>query len=164
MVVATLLGRRDVPVHVVAVRLGRHAVEVDDLHALRREPGELPVVQGCDVTGVLDQRRDVRGAVADPVRVCDDQRRLVLRDDDLAGVVGTDDAQREGALEPADDDPEDVQQVGVGATPGCQLRSDEVRDDLGVRLGHEVGIGQCGAQLLVVLDDPVVDQLDTPVR
>jgi hypothetical protein len=102
VLVALLLGRVDVPADRVAVRFGLVAVDVDDLDALGGDPGDLAVEERGDVAGVGDQRGDVGGAVADPVVVGDDQRRLELGDHDRVGLVGGDEAERVGALEGGD--------------------------------------------------------------
>ena len=78
---------------------------------------------------------------------------------DGAGVVGRDQHDREQPAKPAKGAAN-----GRGQPVAAEFPLDEVRDDLGVRLGDEpVALAlQLALQLQVVLDDPVVHDHDPP--
>ena len=88
-----------------------------------------------------------------------DDRRPVSDGNDLVRIVGRDEHEREEAAQVAQRTPHRVLQ-----TVALHLALDEVRDDLGVRLGDErvPFFLQLVLQVEVVLDDPVVDDNDAP--
>ena len=79
--------------------------------------------------------------------------------DDLVGVVGGDQHQREEAAHVEQRPPDRVLEPVA-----LRLALDQVRDDLGVGLGHERVplLLKLPLQIEVVLDDPVVDDDDAP--
>jgi hypothetical protein len=80
----------------------------------------------------------------------------VARADDAVRLVAADDGDRVGAAQPRQRALDGVEQVAVVEVV------DQVRDDLGVGLRLEdVALRlELGAQVVVVLDDPVVDEAD----
>ena len=100
-VVAVLLGRRQVPVDVVAAcpRPG-HPSKVGDLDGVAGDRHDLVLAELQRLAGVLDERRDIGAeevlALTDP----HDQRRVAASGDDPRGIVGIDGDEREGPLEP----------------------------------------------------------------
>ena len=157
-VVALLLGRRQVPVDVVAPALLRDAVEVGDLDRVAGDRDDLVLAELERLAGVLDERRDVGAeevlAVAEP----DDQRRVAAGRHHPRRVERVDGHQRERAVELHADPLHRLGQVDAGG----QLELEQLGGDLGVGLGEQpelVGVGlDPGAQLGEVLDDPVVHQ------
>ena len=125
--------------------------------ALARDDGHLAVVQEDDVARVREQGghvgRDEELALAEP----DDERRPVADGDDLPRIVRGDEDEREEAAQRSE------RAADRALEPvAAHLALDEVRHDLGVRLGDEpVALGgQLTLQLEVVLDDAVVDDDD----
>ena len=140
----------------VALETGRPKKSVN-VDARARDDRHLLVAEEHHVAGVAEDGRNVGRdeelAVAEP----DDDRRAVADRDDLLGIVGRDQHEREQAAHqqqrPAD---------GVLEAVVLHLALDEVRDDLGVGLGDElVSLPlQLLLQVEVVLDDAVVDDDD----
>ena len=103
VVVAALLGGRQVPVDVVLAHLARVAVEVGDGDAVAAQLDDLVLAELDRVAGVRDERRDVGGEEVLALAAPDDQRRVAPGADHDVGGVGVDGDQGEGALEPAAD-------------------------------------------------------------
>ena len=145
--------------HIDARALLRHGAAgvVGELHARRRDDRHLLVAHEDDVARVGENRRDVGRdeelLLAEP----DDDRRAVADGDDLVGVVGGDQHQREQAAHVEQRAPD-----GVLEPVPLRLALDQVRDDLRVGLGDErVPLFlKLPLQIEVVLDDPVVDDDD----
>ena len=100
---------------------------------------------------------NVRGDEELAVAEADDDRRAVADGDDLLGIVGRDQHEREQAAHQQQRAPHRVLEAVV-----LHLALDEVRDDFGVGLGDElVALPlQLLLQVEVVLDDAVVDDDD----
>ena len=130
---------------------------VGELDARRRDDRHLLVAEEHDVAGVAENRGNVGGDEELAVAETDDDRRAVADGDDLVGVVGRDQHQREQPAHVEQRPADRVLQAVV-----LHLPLDEMRDDLGVGLGDE-GVPfalQLLLQIEVVLDDAVVDDDD----
>jgi hypothetical protein len=137
VVVAALLGGREIPVDVKGAGIGGVviSVEIGDPVAVSGDHHGLVLAEFDGFTGVGDERRDVGAeehlALADP----DHQRRGPPRRDDGAGVVGVGENQCEVTLQPAQDG---------------KYRGDEIAGGITVVVGagHQVhrhlGIGVTG--------------------
>ena len=151
---AALLGGVDAPVDLGHVAPLLRAVERDDARAVRRDVGDVALVEDDDVLRVLEDRRHVAGDEALPVTEADDERHVHAGTDDPVGMVGVHDADGVGAAHVPQREPHRLDEVaGV-------LRLDEVGQHLGVGVGDEpMPLGrQAGLDLGVVLDDAVVDE------
>ena len=122
-----------------------------------RDDRHLLVAEEHHVAGVAEDRRDVRGDEELAVAEADDDRRSVADGDDLLGIVGRNQHEREQAAHQQQRAAHGVLEAVV-----LHLALDEVRDDFGVRLGDElVALAlQLLLQIEVVLDDAVVDDDD----
>ena len=151
--VAALLRAFVVPVELD--RLVHDALPVSALEdgALGPDGDDLPVARELDGAGLAQECRRVRGEEHLIRAESDDERDLVSRADEKAGVVVVDDDEREVALELAECEPHGLDQIAL------VVALDQVSHGLGVRLGCEdVTIRrEARLQLTVVLDDPVQD-------
>ena len=108
---------------------------------------------------MAEDRRNVRGHEELVLAQADDDRRAIADGDDLVWIVGGNQHEREQSA-----------QVDQRATHGIlesvalHLAFDQVRDDLGIRLGDELVsfFLQLVLEIEVVLDDAVVDDNDAP--
>lgn len=163
VLVAALLGGRQVPVDVEGASLAGHivAVEVADPIPIGGDHHRLVLTQLDRVAGVLDERRHVRAdehlAVADP----DDQRRGAARGHDRARLVGVGEHQREVAFQPTQHGQHRADKVTGGLAVPKGLRH-QVHRHLAVGVAGELHPGglQLAAQDREVLDDAVVDDGD----
>ena len=99
---AVLLGRRQVPVDVVAPALCRLAGEVGDLHIVAGDRHDLVLPELQRLAGVLDERGDVGAEEVLALAETHHQRRVAARGT-TRGVLGVEGDQGERALEPATD-------------------------------------------------------------
>ena len=163
VVVAALLGGREVPVDMELTRVGGVvvAVEVGDPVAVGGDHDGLVLTQFDGVAGVLDERGDVGAEEHLAVADADDQRGRAACGDDRARLVRVGEHQREVALQPRQHRHHGADEVARGRAV-VVLPGDEVDGDLGVGVAGELDAGglEFGAQLGVVLDDPVVDDRD----
>ncbi len=138
------------------------AVEGGDLDAVAAQLDDLVLAELDRVAGVRDERGDVGGEEVLALAAADDERAVAPRADDDVGDVGVHGDEREGAGEPAADH---AHALGEVHAHGRQHLGEQVGDDLGVGLGVErdAALGELGAQLGEVLDDPVVDDGDLAV-
>jgi hypothetical protein len=154
------LGADDVPVD--GGRALRRGPVVQGVRAVavRRDRGELAVVEVDDLAGVADQGRHVGGDEHLLLADAQQHRAAVAGDDDLVRVLGVEDGEAVGADDLPERLPDGLLKV---ARTSRERRRDEVRDGLGVGLRGELDTigGQLGAQLVGVLDDPVVHHGDT---
>jgi hypothetical protein len=126
---------------------------VPDGDAVAAQLGEVALLQKDEAIGDRQQGKDVR---ADEVLLeadADDQGAALARGDQPSRVVGVDDAEGVGPVEPA----RAAHGLGQRMARG-ELIVDGVHDDLGVGLRGEAWPAAIllGAQLLVVLDNAVV--------
>ena len=155
MLVAALLGRRQVPVDVVLVRLHRVPVQVGHVQQLGGHDHHLVVLQDHPVLGVVEEGGEVAGHEVLPVGLPRHQGQVPLGPDHHPRVALVEHGQRERPLEPLQRRAHRVRE----RQPLGQGGLDQVGDTLGVGLGGEpVALGlQLGPQGEEVLDDPVVD-------
>ena len=132
VLVAGLLGHDRIPQHALRGLGDRPAEEVGERHARARDDRHLLVAEEDDVARVAEDRRDVGGDEELAVAEADDDRRAVADGDDLLGIVGRDQHQREQAAHQQQRPAHGVLEAVV-----LHLALDEVRDDLGVGLGDE---------------------------
>ncbi len=160
-VVATLLRRREVPVHVVGADRGRLAVEGGDLHRLAGDPHDLVLAELDRVPGVLDEGGDVGGEEVLPLADPDHQRGVAPGGHHGLRVLAVHRDQGEGPVEAAAHRAHRLHQRQTRA----HLLAQQLGHDLGVGLGDhgDAGLLELGAQGGVVLHDPVVHQRDPPV-
>ena len=97
-----------------------------------RDHRHLLVAQEDDVAGVAQDGGNVGGDEELAVAEADDNRRTVADGDDLLGIVGRDQHEREKTAHQQQRSPHRVLEAVV-----LHLALDEVRDDLGVGLGDE---------------------------
>ena len=157
VLVSRLLGADGIPHHARALLRHRAPGVVGELHARRGDDRHLLVAHEDDVARVRENRGDVGRDEELVLAESDDDRRAVANGDDLVGVVGGDEHQREQAAHVEQRAPD-----GVLEAVTLRLALDQVRDDLGVGLGDErVPLFlKLPLQIQVVLDDPVVDDDD----
>ena len=127
------------------------AVEVEQLGALGRDHDELAVADELGLARVLEEGDDVGGEERLALAEADHHRALQARAHDHLRVQRRDDAEREVAVQL-----EERLAHGLGEV-AVVVRLEQVRDDLGVRLGAEdVPVGdQPLLERHVVLDDAV---------
>ena len=100
-VVAVLLGRRQVPVDVVAAALGRRVPSKPvTRHAVAGDRHDLVLAELHRLAGVLDERGDVGAEEVLALADADHERRVAAGGDDPGRVGGIDGDQGERALEP----------------------------------------------------------------
>ena len=154
-VVAVLLGGREVPVDVVALALGRRAVEPGHLHALAGDGHHLVLAELERLAGVLDERRHVGAEEVLAVAEAHDERGVTARRHDTRGVLGVDGDEGERPGQQLADPLHGDGEVGAG----LELALEKMRDDLGVGVGPH--LDPLALQLVTergeVLDDAVVD-------
>ena len=91
MVVAALLHGPGFELQFGDVPIHRRVVEVRDIHGVRGDEGDIPVVEIDDPSRVRDEGRGVGSDQALPFADTDDERAAFPRDDDTSGFVGGDD-------------------------------------------------------------------------
>ena len=142
------LGLADGPVH---LRAGL----VEDLRPRAGNHGPVALVEIADAFG---QRRQRQGVGADEhlaVAIADRQRAAAPRADHQVMLAGEHDGQRKGALEARQCLFDGLARRGARVEMLGQQRGDGLR----VRVALEImpGRRELGAQLLEILDDPVMD-------
>ena len=153
MLIAALLGRLNVPGDAADFFVDILVQTVENANRIPRQLGKLAVLEVDDVSRVGDQGGDVRGeeilVEADP----QDERAGFPDGVHFPGLVGADDAEGVGALEPV----RGLDQSFVHVALVVEL--DQVDDDLGVGLALKVIPipDELLAEGQVILDDPVVD-------
>ncbi len=154
---AALLRGGGVPVHGEALALGGVAGEVGDLHALGGDGDDLVLLQLDGLAGEVDEAGDVGAEEVLALAQAHDERGVAAGGHHAVRVVHVHGQQGEGALEALGGQLQGAGQV-LAAGVAVDVR-EQVRGDLGVRLGEELcALGQqLLAQLGVVLDDAVVD-------
>ena len=158
VLVAALLGGLDGPLDRLRDALHRPPVDVGDDHAARPQVGDVALLEEDDAPGVREDRRDVGGEERLALPEPDDEGHVLPRPDQPVVLVAMHDREGVGAVELAQRRPRRLRDVAlVGLL-------DQVRDRLGVRLGDERVAARLEpvAELLEVLDDPVVDDRDPP--
>jgi hypothetical protein len=100
VLVAALLGRRQVPVDVVLVGRHRVAVQVGHVEAFGGHDHHLVVLQDHPVLGVVEEGGEVAGHEVLPVGLPRDQGQVLLGPDHHPRVVLVEHGQRERPLEP----------------------------------------------------------------
>ena len=154
--VAALLGGVGVPGHLFGAALDRLAAGVGDPDPAGFDFDDLAVFDRHRRAGVGEEGGDRGGEEGLPLADAGDQRALLAGPDQALGLVGV--HGDEGVV---------AAQLGVGGANGggevaVVVAGDQVGDDLGVGLGGELlafGLESL-AQLGVVLDDPVEDDVD----
>ena len=140
------------------------AVEVGELDAGEGEDGHVAVGEEVDVAGVVEDAGNVGGDEVLAFADADDDGRAGARGDDLVGLGGGEDAEREGAGEALDGAADGIfERDGRAGGFGVVLDLlDEVGDDLGVGFGDELVAlrGEFALEVEVILDDAVVDDDD----
>ena len=91
MVVAALLHGPGFELQFGDVPIHRRVVEVRDVHGVRGDEGDIPVVEIDDPSRMRDEGRGVGSDQALPFADTDDERAAFPRDDDTSGFVGGDD-------------------------------------------------------------------------
>ena len=121
------------------------------------EHGHFAIVEEHDVAGVAEDRRHVRRDEIFAVADADDDRRAVADGDELFGIVGRHQHQREQPAHALHRAQHRVLEAVV-----LPFLLDQVRDDFGVGFRLElVSLGdQLALDLEIVLDDAVVDDDD----
>ena len=159
--VAALLRRGHIPVHQAVGLIHRHQLVVKHIHAVGGEDGDLPVVHVHHVPGVLDDGRHVGGDEVAVLPVADDEGAVLPGGDEGVGVVGADDAEGVGALDPPQAAAHGLQHIVALVVVELQQLGHHLR----VRVGGEVDAlaHQVLLQLQIVFNDAVVDDGDPPV-
>ena len=162
--VATLLGRVLVPVDLLDLAADRGPLGPGDRRAGGVDRDDLAVLDQEHAPGLGEEGRNRRGDEGLPVAQPDDQRALLSRGDERVGMIGVHGRERVVAAQLGERRSHRLGQVAL------VVALDQVGDDLGVGLGAEpmpLGL-ELAAQLGVILDDPVEDDLDpalaVPVR
>ena len=158
MRIPVLLRLLRLPVDGHDARLDRGAVELLHGDPVRCRGDDLALTEQRDALGVRDERGDVTAhedlAPSEP----DDERRVDASAHDPIGLVGGDHDERARAVHAVERAAHRGREVAV------ELVLDEMGDDLRVGLAEELVTArhELGAQLAVVLDDAVVDDVDPP--
>ena len=160
MLVAALLGRRQVPVDVVLERLHRVPVQVGHVQPFRGHDHDLVVLQDHPVLGVVQEGREVAGHEVLPNAAPRDQRQVPLGPDHHPRVPLVQHGQRERPFQPLQRLAHRIREP----EPLGQRPLDQMGDTLGVGLRREpVPLRlQLLPQAVEVLDDPVVDHRHPP--
>ena len=159
--VAALLRRGHVPVDGAVGLFHRGHLVVEHVHAVGGEDGDLPVVHVGHVPGVLDDGRHVGGDEVAVLPVADDEGAVLPGGDEGVGIVGADDAEGIGALDPPQAAAHGLQHVVALVVVELQQLGHHLR----VRVGGEVDAlaHQVLLELQIVFDDAVVDDGDPAV-
>ena len=151
-----LLGGVLVPGDLLVVAGHRVPPGVRDLGALGGDRDQLAVLDLQNAAGLGQEGWDRRSDEGLVVAQADDQRALFAGRDQHVGLVGVHCDERIVPAQLAESGAHGLRQVAV------EVALDQVADDLGVGLGaeHVAVLGQFLAQLAVVLDDAVQDDVD----
>ena len=163
MLEAALFRHDRVPGDVLHLARDGLAFEVGELHAGRRDDGEVAVGEEEQVARVIENRRHVAGDEVFVLAQADDRRRPVARGNNLVGLVGRDDRDREHAGQQLHRLANRFFQRNlVPVAVGAEVLLDQVGDDFGVGLGAELVafVDQLLLQADIVLDDAVVHDDD----
>ncbi len=140
------------------------AVEVGELDAVEGEDGHVAVGEEVDIAGVVEDAGNVGGDEVLAFAYADDDGRAGAGGDDLVGLGGGEDAEREGSGEALDGAADGIfEQDGSARGSGVVLDLlDEVGDDFGVGFGDELVAlrGEFALEVEIVFDDAVVDDDD----
>ena len=152
---AVLLGRLEVPRDVQLLEGDRVPLERGHCDGAGGEHGHFVVGQGEEVTGMAEERRDVRSQERHVVAQPEYQWGGTAGRDDRVRLIGMEDGDGEGTPH--------APERGPGGFGQRQSRRHLLLDEMGHHFGvggrgHRVaGAHQLAAQRAVVLDDPVVD-------
>ena len=159
VIISALLGGLDRPGDAADGLFNLPARAVKDRDALRRELGEVAVVEIDGVFRVAHERGHVGREVIFPDADAEDQRARLLDGIERVGLVGAEDAEGVGPFEPRD-------RAHDGGFEVSAIEAlEQVDDDLRVRLALE-GVARGDellAQLREVFDDAVVHHGEAPV-
>jgi hypothetical protein len=147
------------PLDGAALRVGQRDLVLGHL-------GEVALLEEDDVAGVRQDRRHIGGDVVLALPETDHQGRGILRGDDGARRSLGDNRQRIGPAHPSDRCANGIgQRLFSALLADLFFIRDQVREDLGVRLGSEnVPVRrELRLQLEVILDDAVVHDRDARV-
>ena len=97
MLEAALLRHDGVPGDVLHLAGDGLAFEVGELHARGRDDGEVAIAEKEQVAGVVQDGRHIAGDEVFVLAQADDRRRAIASGDNLVGLVGRDDGDREHA-------------------------------------------------------------------
>ena len=167
--VAGLLGHIHVPVHVRDLGFDNVALGIGVLDGIRRELGELAVLEHHHVTRGVDEGDDVGRHVAAVLATPDDDGVVLARHGDGAWLVRAHRGEAVGAHHVGAGIAHGGHEVVGGRLAGHLVALvgflDEVGEDLGigVALEHVAAALELLAQLGEVLDDAVVDHGDLAV-
>ena len=156
--VAFLLGHHGIPQNLLRLALDLLVLLIEQRDVLLIDDGVFAILEIDDVARVGEERRDVGGDDVFVFAEADDERRALLGGDDRARLVAVDHHQRVVAFELLERLADGVDEL----RPVLHVFFDEMRDDLGVRLGLEL-VPDLLQPLLdreEVLDDAVVDDHD----
>ena len=130
------------------------AVAVVDLGAAARDDHPVAVFQIADHVGERRKRDGVGADIHRTVAEADRERRALPRADQKVLLAGEQEREREGAAQPRQRRLDRLDRRRAA----FHLLGDEVRDDLGVGIGGELGalFFQLAAQLGEIFDDAVV--------
>ena len=155
--VAALLGDLRAPVDLLDRALDRRAVGAREADVVGGDDDDLVVLDQLHAARVGEEGGDRGAEELLAVAAADDQRALLARGDDHAGLVGGDRHERVVAAQARVGEPD-----GLLEPVAVEVARDEVGDDLGVGLRREDGAGveQLLLELHVVLDDAVDHDVD----
>ncbi len=140
------------------------SVEVGELHAFRRNHGQVAIAEEEQIAGVIENRGHVGSDEVLVFAQSDDGRRAVAGGHDLVRFIDRDHRQREHAGQLTDGFANALFQRRTMTVGGLQkIFLDQVGDDFGVGLGGELVafFNQLALQRNVVLDDAVVNDDDS---
>ena len=120
-----------------------------------------PVFHIADGTGVFQHRRHVGGDEIAPLPIADDQGAVLSSGDQSIGIVGADDAQGVGPLDPAQAAAHGLQHVVALIVMEFQQLGHHLRIRVG--LEGDALLEQVLLELHIVFNDAVVDQGDLPI-
>ncbi len=164
VLVAALFRLNRIPENARHLALDGVAIKVGKHRPCARQHGHIAIGKKIDIARVLQNARHIRGHKSLVLTNAHNHRRARARNDDLVRLGGRKHTQRKGSREPLH-----------GATNGLVKQNDftgrgrilfdllnQVRNDLGIRLGHkEVALrGQFALKLKIVFNDAVVHNDD----
>ncbi|VWD21336.1 hypothetical protein BLA50215_03951 [Burkholderia lata] len=135
------------------------AGRIDDPVAMQLNIGNVTVLEVSDAIGDPRQRNRIRRQKILALTDANDERHPVARADDPVRLVAAHHRDRIAAAQSRNRTPDRIEQIAV-----IQM-IDQVRDRLAVGLAREhVAVRlQFGAELIAVLDDPVMRQRDARI-
>ena len=135
------------------------AIEIGDLHALRRDDGDIAIGEEKNLARMMKQRGNIAGDKIFIFAKAHDRRRTEPRGDDFVGLTRRENGERVNAREALDGLADSIFERLI-----LEIFLDEMRDNFGIGFSDELVAfaHQFVLQLEIILDDAVVHHDDFP--